>query len=130
MRKHLSPCEAQARIDLYEGSVSVEFALGIVAVMSVLAMILAGIDAAHAQGQACQLAREGARSATRTGGSDAESLMTLPLPAGYEQGSVSTAHEGQWVRARARWPLHSPVAWLAPEMTCEILTLREEPASW
>ncbi|RRC95937.1 hypothetical protein EII11_03560 [Schaalia canis] len=120
----------QSRCHAESGSVSVEFALGLVAVMSVLAMILAGLDAGQAKAQACQLAREGARHAAReaAGGSDTLNPLPLPLalPSGYEAGSLSLAVEGQWVRARAQWPVRSAVVWLAPHMTCEVVTLREE----
>lgn len=118
--------EAERGVESDSGSVSVEFAMGLVAVMSVLAMILAGIDAGHAKAQACQLAREGARHAAREASAGVDSLMALPLPAGYEAGSVSSSQEGRWVRVRAQWPLRTPVAWLASQMSCEVVTLREE----
>lgn len=106
------------------GSVSVEFALGLVGVMSVFAMILGGLDAAHAQSQACQLARDSARHAALA----VEEGAIRGLDGA--NGSVVIQREGQWVRAHAQWPLHSPVGWLASHVSCDIQTLVEPTEPW
>lgn len=111
--------------DREAGSVSVEFALGLIGAISVFAMILAGLDAAHAQSQACQLARDGARHAVLAAASG-----TTGSGVASGLGSVVTHREGQWVRAHAQWPLRSPVSWLASHMSCDIQTLAEPAEPW
>lgn len=103
------------------GSVSVEFALGLVGIMSVFALILGGLDAAYARSQACQLARDGARQAALAAQEGGAGLAA----AVDSRGSVTIQRDGQWVWAHAQWPLHSPVDWVAPAMSCDIQTLAE-----
>lgn len=112
------------------GSVSVEFALGLVGVVTVFAMILSGLDAAHARGQACQLARDSARQVALLAQHEAVGTTASPGSldggsVGGDVGSVAIQRDGQWVRVHAQWPLHSPVSWWAPHMSCDIHTYAE-----
>lgn len=97
-----------------------EFALGLISIMSVVVMILAGLHAAHAKAQACQLAREGARHAALAREGQGEIRAGMPALESESAGSLVISMDGQWIRAHAQWALRPPASWLASHMSCDV----------
>ena len=93
-----------------EGMATVEIAIGMVAVVVILTIVVAVVSAGIARAQACQTARDVARAAS-TG-------LTLADP------SVSISVKGRWITATAT--AHLGLEWLPGGVAqCSVTTLME-----
>ncbi len=89
---------------LESGSVTVELALGFIAVAAMIALVLAVSSIGIARQGLCRAAGEAARAAV-AGVSDPDAVGARALgDLGARGATVTTSREGRWARSRARLP--------------------------
>jgi hypothetical protein len=85
------------------GSVTVELAVGMVAVVALLGLVLALVSAGVAQIRCTDAARAGARAASL--GEDDEAVALVATRSAGPGAQVSVAHAGGWVDVTVRLPV-------------------------
>lgn len=109
--------------DSEEGMVTVEMAVGMTALIAVLAMLVGALTVVRSQAEICQAVREGARAAAM--GQPAASAVTYRYPQATD---VSVGGGGQWVRVAASAPVELFGQWGFTSVHCEAATLVEPTA--
>ncbi len=102
--------------------VTVEIALGVVAVMVVIGFVLAVIGAGQTRASLCQAVREGAREAS-IGQGDPVAVATRSFGHSLD---VSVNRSDRWVDVSATAPLSSMLGWSGGQASCSAGTLIEQ----
>lgn len=98
-----------------EGMVTTELAIGMAALLAVLALIVGALDAVRTQADVCQAVRDGARAAAV--GESAASAVSRSFP---DARGIAEDASGGWVTVRAEAP-----AALVVTVSCSATTLAE-----
>lgn len=107
------------------GMVTVELALGLLAVVVVLGLVLGVVAAGSARASLCQAVREAAREAS-VGGEDPGDVVARSLGRGAGSGAaVSVSRQGRWVEVSGTAVVGGPAGWAGMQVTCEARTLVE-----
>lgn len=105
------------------GMVTVEFALGLLAVAVVIALALGVLAAGSTRAALCQAVREVAREAS-VGAQDPGDAASRSFGSGAH---VAVSREGRWIRVEGTAQLGGPASWAGARATCSVTTLLEDP---
>lgn len=101
------------------GMVTVETAIGLGGVVSVVLALVLALSVGSTKAEVCQVAREVARAASLG--------ETYDASAGPGRSNVTVGVEssGDWLTARVSAPAFAVGGWRAPSLTCSAKTIRE-----
>lgn len=102
------------------GYVTVEHAIGFVAVTLVVGVIVAAAQAGMTGASLCQAVREGARVAS-IGQTDPQGAAS----AAYPPGSYAVARSGGWVSVTGTAPYRGAAGWVGGVARCSVTTIDE-----
>ena len=102
------------------GYVTVEHAIGFVAVTLVVGVIVAAAQAGMTGASLCQAVREGARAAS-IGAADPQGAAS----AAYPPGSYAVARSGGWVSVTGTAPYRGAAGWVGGIARCSVTTIDE-----
>lgn len=102
------------------GYVTVEHAIGFVAVTLVVGVIVAAAQAGMTGASLCQAVREGARAAS-IGQADPQGAAS----AAYPPGSYAVARSGGWVSVTGTAPYRGAAGWVGGTTRCSVTTIDE-----
>ena len=102
------------------GYVTVEHAIGFVAVTLVVGVIVAAAQAGMTGASLCQAVREGARAAS-IGAADPQGAAS----ASYPPGSYAVARAGGWVSVTGTAPYRGAGGWVGGIARCSVTTIDE-----
>ena len=102
------------------GYVTVEHAIGFLAVTAVIGVIVAAAQAGMTGASLCQAVREGARAAS-IGQADPQGVAS----AAYPPGSYAVARSGGWVSVTGTAPYHGAVGGVRGIARCSVTTIDE-----
>ena len=105
------------------GMVTVELALGFLAVAVVIALALGVISVGSTRASLCQAVREVAREAS-VGAQDPAAAAMRSFGGGAQ---VSLSREGRWVHVEGRAQVRGVLSWSGAQATCSVTTLLEDP---
>ena len=100
------------------GYVTVEHAIGFLAVTVVIGVIVAAAQAGMTGASLCQAVREGARAAS-IGAADPQGVAS----AAYPPGSYAVARSGGWVSVTGTAPYHGAAGWVGGVARCSVTTI-------
>ena len=102
------------------GYVTVEHAIGFLAVTAVIGVIVAAAQAGMTGASLCQAVREGARAAS-IGQADPQAAAS----AAYLPGSYVVARSGGWVSVTGTAPYRGIAGWVGGVARCSVTTIDE-----
>ena len=102
------------------GYVTVEHAIGFLAVTAVIGVIVAAAQAGMTGASLCQAVREGARAAS-IGAADPQGVAS----AAYPPGSYAVARSGGWVSVTGTAPYRGVAGWVGGIARCSVTTIDE-----
>ena len=102
------------------GYVTVEHAIGFLAVTAVIGVIVAATQAGLTGASLCQAVREGARAAS-IGQADPQGVAL----AAYPPGSYAVTRSGGWVSVTGTAPYRGAAGWVGGIARCSVTTIDE-----
>lgn len=102
------------------GYVTVEHAIGFLAVTAVIGVIVAVAQAGLTGASLCQAVREGARAAS-IGQGDPQAVAS----AAYAPGSYAVTRAGGWVSVTGTAPYRGAAGWVGGVARCSVTTIDE-----
>lgn len=109
---------------LEDGMVTVEIAVGMAALIAVLALLVGALAVMKNQAEVCQAVREGARAASV--GTSGPAAVTERYPRAT---NILVSGADQWVRVSASAPVQIIPGWQFSSVQCQAVTLMEPGAA-
>ena len=103
------------------GSVTVEHAIGLVAVVGMIGLVVCAAQAGITSTALCQAVRDGARAAS-IGGKDPRAVAAASFSA---PASFAVAYDEEWVEVSGSATYRGPIGWVGGTATCAARTLAE-----
>ena len=111
-----------SRVREERGSVTIEFALGFLALAAVAALVLSSFTLAAAKLRVAEATRAAARLASVDASSQEIAAVVGRIS---PQASVSVSVQGEWALVTVSAPAPRPARWLGMELSAQIWALRE-----
>lgn len=110
------------------GSVTVEHAIGLVAVVGMIGLVVCAAQASITSTALCQAVRDGARAAS-IGGKDPQAVAAASFSAvSSVPASFAIAYDEEWVEVSGSATYRGPIGWAGGTATCSARTLVERTA--
>ena len=110
------------------GSVTVEHAIGLVAVVGMIGLVVCAAQASITSTALCQAVRDGARAAS-IGGKDPRAVAAASFSAvSSAPASFAVAYDEEWVEVSGSATYRGPIGWAGGTATCAARTLVEGTA--
>ena len=110
------------------GSVTVEHAIGLVAVVGMIGLVVYAAQASITSTALCQAVRDGARAAS-IGGKDPQAVAAASFSAvSSVPASFAIAYDEEWVEVSGSATYRGPIGWAGGTATCSARTLVERTA--
>ena len=110
------------------GSVTVEHAIGLVAVVGMIGLVVCAAQAGITSTALCQAVRDGARAAS-IGGKDPQAVAAASFSAvSSAPASFAIAYDEEWVEVSGSATYRGPIGWAGGTATCSARTLVEGTA--
>lgn len=110
------------------GSVTVEHAIGLVAVVGMIGLVVCAAQAGITSTALCQAVRDGARAAS-IGGKDPRAVAAASFSAvSSAPASFAIAYDEEWVEVSGSATYRGPIGWAGGTATCSARTLVEGTA--
>ena len=110
------------------GSVTVEHAIGLVAVVGMIGLVVCAAQASITSTALCQAVRDGARAAS-IGGKDPQAVAAASFSAvSSAPASFAIAYDEEWVEVSGSATYRGPIGWAGGTATCAARTLAEGTA--
>ena len=110
------------------GSVTVEHAIGLVAVVGMIGLVVCAAQASITSTALCQAVRDGARAAS-IGGKDPRAVAAASFSAvSSAPASFAIAYDEEWVEVSGSATYRGPIGWAGGTATCAARTLVEGTA--
>ena len=110
------------------GSVTVEHAIGLVAVVGMIGLVVCAAQAGITSTALCQAVRDGARAAS-IGGKDPRAVAAASFSAvSSAPASFAVAYDEEWVEVSGSATYRGPIGWAGGTATCSARTLVEGTA--
>ena len=110
------------------GSVTVEHAIGLVAVVGMIGLVVCAAQASITSTALCQAVRDGARAAS-IGGKDPQAVAAASFSAvSSAPASFAVAYDEEWVEVSGSATYRGPIGWAGGTATCSARTLVEGTA--
>lgn len=110
------------------GSVTVEHAIGLVAVVGMIGLVVCAAQAGITSTALCQAVRDGARAAS-IGGKDPPAVAAASFSAvSSAPASFAVAYDEEWVEVSGSATYRGPIGWVGGTATCAARTLVEGTA--
>ena len=110
------------------GSVTVEHAIGLVAVVGMIGLVVCAAQASITSTALCQAVRDGARAAS-IGGKDPQAVAAASFSAvSSAPASFAIAYDEEWVEVSGSAAYRGPIGWAGGTATCSARTLVEGTA--
>ena len=110
------------------GSVTVEHAIGLVAVVGMIGLVVCAAQASITSTALCQAVRDGARAAS-IGGKDPQAVAAASFSAvSSAPASFAIAYDEEWVEVSGSATYRGPIGWAGGTATCSARTLVEGTA--
>lgn len=110
------------------GSVTVEHAIGLVAVVGMIGLVVCAAQASITSTALCQAVRDGARAAS-IGGKDPQAVAAASFSAvSSVPASFAIAYDEEWVEVSGSAAYRGPIGWAGGTATCSARTLVEGTA--
>lgn len=107
------------------GSVTVEHAIGLVAVVGMIGLVVCAAQAGITSTALCQAVRDGARAAS-IGGKDPRAVAAASFSAvSSAPASFAIAYDEEWVEVSGSATYRGPIGWVGGMATCAARTLVE-----
>ena len=107
------------------GSVTVEHAIGLVAVVGMIGLVVCAAQAGITSTALCQAVRDGARAAS-IGGKDPRAVAAASFSAvSSAPASFAVAYDEEWVEVSGSATCRGPIGWVGGTATCAARTLAE-----
>ena len=107
------------------GSVTVEHAIGLVAVVGMIGLVVCAAQASITSTALCQAVRDGARAAS-IGGKDPRAVAAASFSAvSSAPASFAVAYDEEWVEVSGSATYRGPIGWVGGTATCAARTLAE-----
>ena len=107
------------------GSVTVEHAIGLVAVVGMIGLVVCAAQASITSTALCQAVRDGARAAS-IGGKDPQAVAAASFSAvSSAPASFAIAYDEEWVEVSGSATYRGPIGWVGGTATCAARTLAE-----
>lgn len=107
------------------GSVTVEHAIGLVAVVGMIGLVVCAAQAGITSTALCQAVRDGARAAS-IGGKDPRAVAAASFSAvSSAPASFAVAYDEEWVEVSGSATYRGPIGWVGGTATCAARTLAE-----
>ena len=107
------------------GSVTVEHAIGLVAVVGMIGLVVCAAQAGITSTALCQAVRDGARAAS-IGGKDPRAVAAASFSAvSSAPASFAIAYDEEWVEVSGSATYRGPIGWVGGTATCAARTLAE-----
>ena len=107
------------------GSVTVEHAIGLVAVVGMIGLVVCAAQAGITSTALCQAVRDGARAAS-IGGKDPQAVAAASFSAvSSAPASFAVAYDEEWVEVSGSATYRGPIGWVGGTATCAARTLAE-----
>ena len=107
------------------GSVTVEHAIGLVAVVGMIGLVVCAAQAGITSTALCQAVRDGARAAS-IGGKDPRAVAAASFSAvSSAPASFAVAYDEEWVEVSGSATDRGPIGWVGGTATCAARTLAE-----
>lgn len=110
------------------GSVTVEHAIGLVAVVGMIGLVVCAAQASITSTALCQAVRDGARAAS-IGGKDPQAVAAASFSAvSSAPAYFAVAYDEEWVEVSGSATYRGPIGWAGGTATCAARTLVEGTA--
>ena len=110
------------------GSVTVEHAIGLVAVVGMIGLVVCAAQAGITSTALCQAVRDGVRAAS-IGGKDPQAVAAASFSAvSSAPASFAVAYDEEWVEVSGSATYRGPIGWAGGTATCAARTLVEGTA--
>lgn len=110
------------------GSVTVEHAIGLVAVVGMIGLVVCAAQAGITSTALCQAVRDGVRAAS-IGGKDPQAVAAASFSAvSSAPASFAVAYDEEWVEVSGSAAYRGPIGWAGGTATCSARTLVEGTA--
>lgn len=110
------------------GSVTVEHAIGLVAVVGMIGLVVCAAQASITSTALCQAVRDGARAAS-IGGKDPQAVAAASFSAvSSAPASFAVSYDEEWVEVSGSATYRGPIGWAGGTATCSARTLVEGTA--
>ena len=110
------------------GSVTVEHAIGLVAVVGMIGLVVCAAQAGITSTALCQAVRDGVRAAS-IGGKDPQAVAAASFSAvSSAPASFAIAYDEEWVEVSGSAAYRGPIGWAGGTATCSARTLVEGTA--
>lgn len=110
------------------GSVTVEHAIGLVAVVGMIGLVVCAAQASITSTALCQAVRDGARAAS-IGGKDPQAVAAASFSAvSSAPASFAVSYDEEWVEVSGSATYRGPIGWAGGTATCAARTLVEGTA--
>ena len=110
------------------GSVTVEHAIGLVAVVGMIGLVVCAAQAGITSTALCQAVRDGARAAS-IGGKDPRAVAAASFSAvSSAPASFAVSYDEEWVEVSGSATYRGPIGWAGGTATCSARTLVEGTA--
>ena len=110
------------------GSVTVEHAIGLVAVVGMIGLVVCAAQASITSTALCQAVRDGARAAS-IGGKDPQAVAAASFSAvSSAPASFAIAYDEEWVEVSGSATYRGPIGWAGGTAMCSARTLVEGTA--
>lgn len=110
------------------GSVTVEHAIGLVAVVGMIGLVVCAAQASITSTALCQAVRDGVRAAS-IGGKDPQAVAAASFSAvSSAPASFAIAYDEEWVEVSGSAAYRGPIGWAGGTATCSARTLVEGTA--
>ena len=110
------------------GSVTVEHAIGLIAVVGMIGLVVCAAQASITSTALCQAVRDGARAAS-IGGKDPRAVAAASFSAvSSAPASFAVAYDEEWVEVSGSAAYRGPIGWAGGTATCAARTLVEGAA--
>ena len=110
------------------GSVTVEHAIGLIAVVGMIGLVVCAAQASITSTALCQAVRDGARAAS-IGGKDPRAVAATSFSAtSSAPASFAVAYDEEWVEVSGSAAYRGPIGWAGGTATCAARTLVEGAA--
>lgn len=110
------------------GSVTVEHAIGLIAVVGMIGLVVCAAQASITSTALCQAVRDGARAAS-IGGKDPQAVAAASFSAvSSAPASFAIAYDEEWVEVSGSAAYRGPIGWAGGTATCSAHTLVEGTA--
>ena len=107
------------------GSVTVEHAIGLVAVVGMIGLVVCAAQASITSTALCQAVRDGARAAS-IGGKDPQAVAAASFSAvSSAPAYFAVAYDEEWVEVSGSATYRGPIGWAGGTATCAARTLVE-----